>query len=44
VVANDYAYGMLRMLEILLDDVCLVRPFRERDAAEQWLLEQPPWS
>jgi hypothetical protein len=37
VISNDYAYGMLRMLEILLEDVCIVRPFRNYEAAEQWL-------
>jgi hypothetical protein len=41
VVAHDYAYGMLRMLEILLDDVCLVRPFRDYREAEQWLWSLP---
>jgi hypothetical protein len=37
VVPNDYAFGMLRMLEILLEDICIVRPFRDFDAAKQWL-------
>jgi hypothetical protein len=37
VVSSDFAFGMLRMLEILLEDVCIVRPFRDIDAAEQWL-------
>lgn len=37
VVDTDVAYGMLRMLEILLDDVCEVRPFRDLAEAEAWL-------
>ena len=37
VVSSDYAYGMLRMLEILCDDVCTLRPFRSREEAELWL-------
>lgn len=37
VVANDVTYGMLRMLEILLEDVARVRPFRDAVEAEQWL-------
>ena len=37
VVATDYAYGMLRMLEILADGVAAVRPFRDVDEAQRWL-------
>jgi hypothetical protein len=37
VVGNDLAYGMIRMLGILLEDICQVRPFRARQDAEQWL-------
>jgi hypothetical protein len=29
------------MLEILLDEVCIVRPFRDCDEAEQWLRGLP---
>src|ERR1700754_3994358 len=32
VVDNDLSYGMLRMLEILVSDVCIVKPFRDLDA------------
>lgn len=39
VVSSDFAFGMLRMLETLLEDVCIVKPFRDYDAAEQWLRE-----
>ena len=39
IVSNDLTYGMLRMLGMLLDDVCEFRPFRknERAEAKQWL-------
>jgi hypothetical protein len=36
-VGNELSYGMLRMLEILTDGVCDVRPFRDQAAAESWL-------
>ncbi|MGV1099470.1 hypothetical protein ACUUL3_08670 [Thiovibrio sp. JS02] len=36
VISGDLAFGMLRMLEIMLEDVCIVRPFHDYDAAEQW--------
>ena len=37
VVASDFAYGMLRMLEILAGDICPVRPFRSAEDAERWV-------
>jgi hypothetical protein len=37
VVGNDLAYGMLRMLAILLEGICELEPFRTRQEAEQWL-------
>lgn len=42
-VANDVTYGMCRMLEILLSDVCDLRPFRatEEKLAVDWLLGTP---
>jgi hypothetical protein len=39
VVNNDFSFGMVRMVEILVEDVCLVRPFRETLSAELWLEE-----
>jgi hypothetical protein len=42
VVANDVSYGVVRMIGILVEDVCAVRPFRDRAKAEEWLIEQPP--
>jgi hypothetical protein len=42
VVSDDVSYGMLRMLEILLEDIA-VRPFRagEETEAKQWLASAP---
>lgn len=39
IVDNDLAFGVFRMLEILLGDLCALRPFRDAQAAEQWLEE-----
>lgn len=36
-VADDASYGMLRVLEMLVDEVCHIRPFRRLDEAERWL-------
>ena len=37
VVADELAFGMLRMLQMLVDDVCVIRPFRSLPEAEAWL-------
>ena len=37
IVGNDCAYGMMRMLSILLEDVCELQPFRTRLDAKRWL-------
>ena len=37
IVGNDVSYGMIRMLAILLEDICAVQPFRTRQEAEEWL-------
>jgi len=37
VVSTDVAYGIMRMLQILVEDVCVVRPFRDLTAAALWL-------
>ena len=37
VVGDDLSYGVLRMLEVLVEDVCDVRPFRSGNEAEKWL-------
>jgi hypothetical protein len=39
VVSSELAFGMLRMLEILIGDICIVKPFRDCEAAEKWLRE-----
>ena len=43
IVPDEVSYGMLRLLEILLEDVVAVRPFRERERhdAEEWLATAP---
>jgi hypothetical protein len=46
VVGDDVSYGVMRMLETLVEDVCDVRPFRSRGDAEEWLnaipMPRPP--
>lgn len=37
VVSTDLAFGVMRMLEILVEDVCIIKPFRDTTEAEQWL-------
>jgi|SRR5271168_3590395 len=37
VVSTDVAYGILTMLQILVEDVCVVQPFRDLAAATLWL-------
>ncbi len=39
VVATDFAYGLIRMLEILVERTCVIQPFRDIDAAARWLRE-----
>ena len=39
IVDSDVGYGMLRMLGVLVEDVCQVHPFRRQEEAEQWLAE-----
>ena len=41
IVDSDDGFGMIRMLEILVEDVCAVRPFRNREEAEKWLAGFP---
>jgi hypothetical protein len=46
ITGNDFSYGIMRMLGILVEDVCAVRPFRDRGEAEEWLdaipMPRPP--
>lgn len=37
VVSSAIAYGVMRMLESLVEDVCVVRPFLDLAQAEAWL-------
>ena len=37
VVSTDVAYGVMRMLQTLVEDVCVVQPFRDLAEAERWL-------
>jgi hypothetical protein len=36
-VGSDAAYGLVRMIELLLDDVVTITPFRDQAAAITWL-------
>ena len=36
-VASDYQFGIVRMLEVLVEDVCEIRPFRDEPPAHLWL-------
>ncbi len=42
VVGNTASYGVLRMLGVLAEDVCRVRPFMDRQDAEEWLNSGAP--
>ncbi|HKR08436.1 MAG TPA: hypothetical protein VJS39_04540 [Gemmatimonadaceae bacterium] len=37
IVDTDFAFGMARIIESLVDDVALVKPFRDKLDAELWL-------
>lgn len=37
IVDSDFAFGMTRMIEVLVEDVALVKPFRDKLSAELWL-------
>lgn len=40
VVSSDVNYGILRMMETLLQDTTQLRPFRDFHAAEAWVTQQ----
>jgi len=40
VVSNDVSYGIMRMLQVLVEDVCPIYPFRDLAEAERWLQAQ----
>ena len=39
IVDTEVAYGMLRMLGMLMEDACAIQPFHRQEEAEQWLAE-----
>lgn len=41
VVSTDVAYGVIRMLQILVEDTCVIHPFRDLATAEEWLRDRP---
>ena len=41
VVSTDYAFGLMHMLELMVDDVCQIRVFREEGEARAWLHAMP---
>jgi hypothetical protein len=44
IVDTDVGYGMARMAEMLVEDVCAVRPFRKMEEAQEWLAAFPEGS
>lgn len=42
VVDSDFAFGMARVIETLVEDVALVKPFRDKLDAELWLDQVSP--
>jgi len=40
-VSTDFAFGIMRAMEMLLEDVAEVRPFREERVARSWLASKP---
>ena len=41
VVSTDFAFGIMRAMEMLLEDVAEIRPFREERVARSWLASKP---
>jgi hypothetical protein len=40
-VSTDFAFGIMRAMEMLLQDVAEMRPFREERVARSWLASEP---
>jgi len=40
-VSSDFAFGIMRAMEMLLEDVADVRPFHEERVARSWLASKP---
>jgi hypothetical protein len=36
-VSTDVAFGLVRMLQALVEDICEIRPFRDEKEARAWL-------
>lgn len=36
-VSTEYVFGLMRMLEMLVEDVCEIRVFRDERLAREWL-------
>lgn len=41
-VTTDFQFGMTRIVEMLVEDVCLIKPFRTEADAERWLAKVGP--
>ena len=42
VVESEFQFGMVRMIEILVEDVCQIKPFYNSADAENWLRQSEP--
>jgi hypothetical protein len=40
-VATDFAFWVMRMLEVLVEDVAQIRPFKDEQEARAWLDATP---
>jgi hypothetical protein len=40
-VSTDAAFGVMRMLQVLVEDVCEIMPFRDEQEARIWLSSHP---
>jgi hypothetical protein len=40
VLSSAYAFGLIRMLEMLIEDVCEVKPFLDEQEARIWLARE----
>jgi hypothetical protein len=43
-VSSDYAFGIMRAMEVLLEDVADIRPFLDESQARSWLASKPDGS
>jgi hypothetical protein len=41
-VSTDFQFGIARIVEMLVEDVCLIKPFRTEADAERWLAKVGP--